>query len=462
MTTRNREAEALFEQASALQREGHLLEAVDLYDRALRHDAMFVEAHLNLATALQRLGELTRARTHDESALTLAPDSATAHANLGTVLLELGELEEARRHLQRACELAPRNGSFHRYLIEARTGPVEEAHLRQMETLVSELDPSAITDRYELHFALGKAYADRRDFERSFEHLCAGNALKRATLEYDEAETLRALEALAAMLGKPLIEALEGLGDPSARPLFILGMPRSGTTLVEQILATYAEVHAAGELRFFERALQEFEPIGVDPKNVSAFTASLVEQFRNLGARYVRAIAEISATAPLVTDKNPLNFRFTGFIRLALPSARIIHVRRDPLDTALSCFSALFTEEVPFAYDLTELGRYYAAYERLMAHWAQVLGPGAILEIRYEALVDDFDRETQRIAEYCGLPWSTACRDFASVRRPIRTGSLVAVRQPLYRGAVGRAESYRRELEPFLEARRSRVSGMQR
>jgi hypothetical protein len=230
-----------------------------------------------------------------------------------------------------------------------------------------------------------------------------------------------------------------------------MGMPRSGTTLVEQVLAALPEIHAAGELRAFEQAMQTFSPIDADATNVQRFTELLARELRQLGVRYAREVEGLSASATRVTDKNPFNFRFAGIIHLALPNARMIHVRREPADTCFSCFSSLFTEDNEFSYDLAELGRYYHAYEQLMAHWRAVLPAESMLEVRYEDLVDDFEHQARRIVAYCGLNWRDACNDFASIKRPVRTASAVAVRQPLYRTALGRAAPYREYLQPLYD-----------
>lgn len=447
--TATRKAAELYERASALQRAGDLPEAAKLYRQVIAHDENHFEAHVNLGVALQGLGMLELARSQYERALAIVPDHAWAHCNFGTALLEEGDLDRARLHFQRALELQPRTGRFHRYAVEVCAGRVEEQHLRQMEALFGDLDPSATSDRIDLHFALAKAYANAGDHRRSFAHLREGNALKRSTILYDEAETLRVLETLPTIFGRDLVRTMAGAGDPSRTPIFIFGMPRAGTTLVEQILAAHPEIHAAGELRFFEHAFRSFSPVTGDPANVYDFAISLKKELRALGARYARELEALSASSPRVTDKNPLNFRFAGIIHLALPNARMIHIRRDPFDTCFSCFSALFNEDLNFAYDLAELGRYYRGYERLMAHWRDVLPDGALLEVHYEDVVDDLERQARRIVAFCGLEWNDACIDFSSVKRPVRTASAVAVRQPLYRSAVGRAGPYRAELEPL-------------
>lgn len=479
-------AEAANDQGAAREEQGALADAIPCYERAISLDPTLAIPHHNLGTALLRLGREREAIAPLRRALALQPnfgealnslgaaqqaigaldeaiasyrkaiavvaDFAEAHCSLGTALCQVGELDEALLHFQTAVELAPRNARFHRYLVDFRVGPVPESHLRQMEELANELESLTIEHRIELHFALGKAYAGHAKFDSSFEHLHGGNALRRSITDYDEAGTLQVFEALPRMFNRRVIEAMAGSGHPSRAPIFIFGMPRSGTTLVEQILAGHPEVYAAGELTAFEIAMQRFAPVDVDPNETHAFAAALSAELRSLGERYVRDIEMLSSSAVRTTDKMPWNFRFAGLIYLALPNARMIHVQRDPLDTCLSCFSTLFAGPQPYAYDLVTLGRYYRAYEHLMTHWRESIPESAMLEIRYEELVDDFERHARRIVEHCGLAWHDACRDFSAVKRPIRTASAVAVRQPLYRGAIGRSWAYRKHLGPLLKA----------
>lgn len=438
---------------SVLQAQREFAAAVAAHQRAIEIDPSLPQAHSNLGTALQGAGALDAAVAAFEKAIALAPHFAAAHANLGAALRERGDLTEAKACFERALALEPRNGRFHRLVAtEAGTAPIGRSHLRRMEALAREIESLPVGDRIELRFALAKAYADQGDRARSFEQLREGNALKRASIEYDEEGTLRGLTALADLVQKPLIESMAGGGDLSGKPIFIFGMPRSGTTLVEQVLAAHPEVHAAGEEGVFERALRQFCNVDVDPNETRAFAASLAVQLQRLGSRAARHFESLAPTAKRITDKWPWSFKYAGLIHLALPNARMIHVIRDPLDTCFSCYGTLFVSKLPYMYDLSEIGRYYRGYQRLMEHWNAVLPPGSMLEIRYERLVDDFGAEARRMLEYCGLEWDERCGSFWRVRRPVRTASAVAVRQPVYRDSIGRAKAYLDHLAPLREA----------
>ena len=242
-----------------------------------------------------------------------------------------------------------------------------------------------------------------------------------------------------------------GLGHPSSVPVFIVGMPRSGTTLIEQILATHSQVFGADEtMELPDLVTQLITPreTAMDfPEGVRNMSGA---QLRHLGASYIDWITALSPAAWRITDKLPANYSLAGLIHLVLPNARIIHAHRDPVDTCLSCFSLLFTGSHPYAYDLAELGRCYRAYQALMEHWREVLPPGVMLEVQYEALVADPERHARRIVAHCGLDWEDACLEFYNTERPVWTASMTQVRQPIYRSAIGRWRRYKDRLGPLL------------
>jgi tetratricopeptide (TPR) repeat protein len=304
--------------------------------------------------------------------------------NLGIALKEQGQFDEAQRASERALQLAPRNGLYYRQLFNGMRVVAGDRGLAAAEKLAEDMASLPVGDQKELHFALGKAYADMEQRERSFRHFLEGNALKRREFVYDEPGMLGFLDRVRTVFTAELMHSKRDLGNPSMVPIFIVGMPRSGTTLVEQILASHPEVFGAGELTEFSKAVTSLGmPNGAlsYPEAVPALSA---EQLRQLGASYLDAVVAAAPVAERITDKMPGNFSFVGLIHLALPNARIIHMRRDPIDTCLSCFSLLFTGDLPYGYDLGELGRFYRAYQTLMEHWRQVLPAGVMLEIRYE------------------------------------------------------------------------------
>lgn len=445
--------EALTHLGNALQRLGRDAEAATRYEQALALGFRDPETLNGLGNALHGLMRGDAAAARYREAITLNPDFAEAHSNLGNLALELGQSDEAEWAFARAVALAPRQARYHRYLVETRRMRADDPELAELRRLEREIDSLPPEDQVELHFALGKVHGDLGDHERAFDHFRAGNALRRRRIGYDEADTLALLERIRAAFTGDVMRARAGLGHPDARPIFVVGMMRSGTSLAEQILASHPQVFGAGELDFFERALAH--GLGPDPMVPfpEAFATLDADALRTIGSDYLARVTTLAGTAPRFTDKMPANFRYVGAIHLALPHARIVHMRRDPVDTCLSCFSKLFAQEHGYTHDLGELGRYYRAYARLMDHWRAVLPDGVMFELDYERLVADFEPEVRRLLDHCGLPWDPACLAFDRTARPVRTASATQVRQPIYGSAVGRGRVHDPAvLRPLLEA----------
>jgi tetratricopeptide (TPR) repeat protein len=478
------DAQAHCNLGNALNALGRCREAMAHYTRALAIKPDFAKAHNNLGNLLQRLGSPKQAMVHYHQALAIVPDYAAAHCNLGSALLSLnrstdamlhyekalvingdlaeahhgvgialqalGELEEAFAAFERATRLAPRRTDFHLALAQCKRFTTDDPRLAAIETLARDMSALSDDNQIALHFALGKAYADLAQHQRAFAHLATGNALKRRRTTYDEAQTLRRFEELRATFTPELMQAYRGAGDPSAVPLFVVGMPRSGTTLIEQILSSHSHVFGAGEISDFRESIPNVnanEAMIAVPQAVLSAPA-----LRQLAASYLDRIRSAAPTVDRIVDKMPANFALVGLIHLALPNARVIHALRDPIDTCLSCFSILFVDEQPYAYDLGELGRYYRGYRALMDYWRTLLPPDILLEVRYEDLVYDLEGQARRILAHCGLPWEKTCLDFHQTRRSVRTASCVQVRQPIYHGSVGRWRPYANQLKPLLQA----------
>jgi tetratricopeptide (TPR) repeat protein len=403
----------------------------------------------NLGSSLSALDDPTEALAAFERASAIIPDLPEVERGIGNALLQLGRLDEARAHFERAVALAPKVAAFHRAMADVKHFEEGDQQLVTLEKLTWNEASMAATERIELHFALAKAYDDLKRYASAFEHLQKGNAIKRGLVGYDEAKELTAMREMADAFAPELFKARRGAGDPSEVPVFIVGMPRSGTTLVEQILASHPNVFGAGERPEFGRV----SGCGYGPRPIPFDPASLSgEDLRGMAGRYLERLLPRAPSAKRITDKLPANFRLVGLIRLALPNARIIHIGRDPADTCFSIYTKLFLDNIGFAYDLGELGRYYKAYDTLMAHWRAVLPEGAMLEVEYEALVGDFEQEARRIVAYCGLDWDGLCLEFHKNERTVRTASAVQVRQPIFRSSVGRWRLYKEHLQPLLDA----------
>jgi hypothetical protein len=303
-----------------------------------------------------------------------------------------------------------------------------------------------------MHYALGRALEQRADYAHAFDHFAQGARLRRAEVTYNPDRTTEFVAAAKAEFTTEFFAARKAAGDPSPAPIFIVGLPRSGSTLVEQILASHPQVFGVGERPDFERALQARMNSG-SKIDIDALRAIAATPLTSIGHDYVHRIQSVISNPQdyqRITDKYLFNFLYLGFIHLALPNARFIHIRRDPVENCLSIYSKLFGD-IPFAYDLGELGRYYRAYEDLMAHWRSILPEGIMLEIEYEDLVNDFERNVRRMLAHCGLEWDERCMAFHQTRRQVLTMSARQVREPLFRSSLQRWRPAEALLQPLLD-----------
>jgi hypothetical protein len=301
-------------------------------------------------------------------------------------------------------------------------------------------------DRVKLHQGLGKHYDRSAEYDRGFSHFAASNdILRKRAPDFDLAGVVRMFDGLIGAFSAEFFAAAKGFGSDSQRPVFIVGMPRSGTTLTEQILASHPRVFGAGELQdmpMIARSLPPDYPQCVATLNRAAFT--------RLAEAYLAGLeGKAPAGALRVTDKLPVNFLYLGLIATLLPSARIVQCRRDPLDVGLSCFVELFETGYDYTTDLENFGHYFVQQERLMAHWRAVL-PMPIHELRYEELVDQPEAATRALLAHCGLDWDADCLDFQKTQRTVRTPSRWQVRQPMYRSSIGRWRNYQAHMAPLV------------
>ena len=423
-------------------------EALASYNRAIAIDPNIADAHIVRGDLLKKLNRPEEALASYDKAVAVSSDNALAHDRRGLVLVELGRLTEARNAHENAVALSPRKAPFYYNLTAVKQLTLSDPVARAMKKLERDIASLDWEDQTTLHFALAKAFADNADYKRSFRHLLDGNALKRTHVQYDESATLAAIDSLRATFTSKLMRTNQGLGEPSPIPVFVVGMPRSGSTLVEQVLCSHPKVFGAGEIPDFFKAAIEVGGTNLEALHFSGENPEVLgSQLHQIGESYVRRIVRLAPAAERIVNKMPDNFRLAGLIHLALPNARIIHIRRDPVDTSVSCFSKLFVgANAPFTYDLAELGRYYHSYDSLMAHWRELLPPSALLDVQYEDLVADIEGQAKRMIAHCGLEWDASCLDFYRTVRPVRTASAVEVRQPIYKTSVGRWRNY----EPFL------------
>ena len=435
-------------------------ESIAQWREVLALDPDHLQARHQLGSTLSHVGRAAEALAELDRALPLAAADTRARAEIeverASALLELGRLQEAEQGYERAIALEPERTGFYLALANARTVRPDDGFVARLEAKAAVRETLPLPEQIVLCFAMYKACTDLGDPARGFRFLTEGAALRRGQLPYNEPQVLASLAEPARVFTPAVLAKHAGQGDPSSLPVFIVGMPRSGSTLIEQILASHPRVVGGGERGDFAAALRSVvrrEGALADP---AGFVERLDERvLQRLGAAYLdrldSAAAGTKADPLRITDKLLDNFRYLGIIHLALPNARIIHARRDPVDSCLSSYSKLFQAPLAHTYDLGTLGRYWRAYDALMAHWRAVLPPGVMLEVQYEAVVDDLEAEARRIVAHCGLDWDDACLSFHETKRPVRTASVVQVRRPIYRSSVGRWRPDPETLRPLLE-----------
>lgn len=392
-------------------------DALVFFDMALRRDPNAPGAHFNASVALTMLGKVEAARSACQNALKLAPDMSGYYqlANLGGLMAD-----DTR--------------------IPMLIGRTEDPHL----PLVSRVDAG---------FALASVFDSAGDLDKAFQHLTQANALKRSTLIYDIADDQDRFAKVSTLFTADFLRRFADVSTSTLAPIFVLGMPRSGTTLLEQMIAGHSQVRAGGELPYMAEIARGIGMTwGARGESFPGSDEQVAADLRQAIADYTEVTRPLHSKRPRFTDKLPTNFLFIGLIHLLFPAARIIHCRRDPVDTCLSCYQRQFSSHLPYSYDLVELGQYHLLYQQLMRHWHATLPAGRILDVDYEAVVASPETELRRVLDFCGLEFENACLDFQDVKRGVSTASAVQVRSPLYATSVHRSGRYGSRLNPLRTA----------
>ncbi len=466
---------AQFSLGMALQRQGHDAPAEQAYRAAIALGARRVEAYARLGDLLEARGEVAeaaacfrRAAADDsvmgrlnqakaliagndrEAAVVLlrrtvarAPDNSDAHWTLGAVLISLGRFDEAVPHLDRAMALAPT--SVGPFSSRALAGRLTEADRPAVARMVALFDTGSLGDaaRIRLGFALGKAFDDLGDYATAIRYFDAANAIEKRLTTFDRDRLTAWVDRLIEHCTPDWFALHAGLGVPDETPVFIVGMPRSGTTLIEQVVSSHPTVGGGDELDFWLRRGPAWESSGTEGLTPGAIG--------RLAEDYLAVLRGIAPDSLRVTDKLPLNLMWLGLIHLVFPRARIIHCRRHPVDTCLSLYFTQFLQRTDFAHDRGDLVFRYREYERLMRHWRDTLPAERFLEVDYAAVVADPEASARRLIEFCGLDWDDACLRPEDNQRVVKTASMWQARQPVYRTSVERWRNY----EPWLGELRS-------
>jgi len=490
---------------------GQREQAVASYRQALALNPNYVEALNNLGNLLRERGERREALALCRRAVDLDPGRAGSHGNLGHVLFELGQVDEAAASFRRAVALQPDSAALHTSLaaaqrMEGRAGEAEascraalalEPDSVQALTLLGELSadrgqfaeaqrlfqqalaidpgfpftywsitahrkmtlddagwlqgaravlakPLPLAHEISLRFALGKYFDDVAQYDEAFDSYRQANELtKRYGTRYDRSTLHRRVDRMIGAFDASFVRGRQSEGSPSELPVFIVGMPRSGTTLVEQILASHPAVFGAGELKFWGSAFAGFETAAAEGDRIESLIPGMARE-------YLEQLSAVAGPALRVIDKMPANFRYAGLIHAALPRARIIHMRRHPIDTCLSIYFHNFLNRGTYANDVENLAHYYAEYLRLTGHWRAVLPAAALLEVPYEGLIADQAGWTRRMLDFIGLPWDPRCLEFHQTDRVVITASKWQVRQKINSGSAGRWRNYEKHVAPLL------------
>jgi tetratricopeptide (TPR) repeat protein len=381
-----------------------------------------------VATRLMRQEEALEAY---ERAARLKPEEVGLRMSVGHVQKTLGRRDDSEASYKAALQMDPGRAEAWWSLADLKNYSFSDAEVAAMQALLSS-ERRGRSNEAQLHFALGKAFEQRREYAQAFAHYATGNALRRLDAPFDIESFERRSARIRAFFDAAFFAARDGSGDPSSAPIFIVGLPRSGSTLVEQILASHSRVEGTMELPNILNIVGEFAGMAATrdgyPESVGTVPAA---HLTALGSRYLEETAPLRSGREHFTDKLPNNFSHVGLIHAILPRATVIDARRHPMDSCFSTFKQHFAEGQTFSYDLEDLGRYYRCYLSLMDHWDAVL-PGKVLHVQYEDLVRDPEASIRRLLEHCRLAFEPACLSFHETRRPVRTASAEQVRQPIY------------------------------
>ena len=427
------------------------MEAIQAFTRATELEPRNGFAWEQLATVTASAGYPDKAAGAFRKAIEARPTAAGFHMGYGHVMKTLGDQAESLSAYREAVRLRPEFGEVYWSMANLKIFRFEDEEIEAME---QQLENTELKEDTEVHFrfALGKAYEDRKDYDKAWNYYHTGNQLKRPLVSYDPAENSVRQEEIRAQFTPEFLQKHEGHGYPDEGPIFIVGLGRSGSTLVEQILASHSQVEGTEELSVLPRlsdAMARYH--GEDKRFPKILDSMRPIDWRAFGLEYLEDARRYRVTdKPIFTDKLPNNFPFVGLLHLILPNAKIINARRHPLDTCLGNYKQLFGRGQDFTYDIFELADYYREYCMTMDHWNQVL-PGKVLDVHYEETVTDLESQVARILEHCDLPFEEQCLRFHETKRAVKTASSEQVRQPIYTGGMGTWRRYEKHLDEWQE-----------
>ena len=426
-----------------------LKNAQHYYERAIEINPKFTHPISNLGNVKKELNNYEEAIKCYKLALSIDNKLYIVIHNLGMAYQALGKFEESKKYFESVLKINSKFTRADRSLSMSLKYDINNPHLKIMENKIKD---QSLNDfqKIELHFGLGKAYEDIKNYKKSFENYKLGNKIKRDAIKYQINDDVKLFENIKNSFSSIDFQNLENIGNKSNKMIFILGMPRSGTTLVEQIIANHKSVYGAGELRDLTQIIRKNFLVNNKIKFPEKFNIKDQNFFSNMGTKYLENLDRYNTNKNYITDKAPLNFKWIGLVKLILPKSKIIHCTRDPKDTCLSLFKNFFEGELNFSYNLEEAAKYCKLYQNLMEFWKQLL-PDFIYDISYEKLVENQEFESKKLLDFCNLDWDKNCLTFYRNKRGIVTASFAQARKPIYKNSVKSWQNYKNELLPMFK-----------
>ena len=425
-------------------------DAIESAKRLIKLEPREPDGHIKLAAASASAGHHQDAVESFDNALEFAPDHVGALCGKGNVCRTIGDQESSIAAFRKSIEVNPLHAQAYWNLANLKTFRFEDSEVNAMLALVGDerIPPEG---QVQLNNALGLEFDGRTEYARSFEFIDRGNVLRRQEEFYDRADNEEKADSTIDTFSQQFLEDNAGHGDHDPAPIFIVGLPRSGSTLIEQILSSHSRVDGTHELHDLPKTIRANRKLtGPRLRYPASITNLHADGFRGLGSDYIERTRRHRGNRPFFTDKAPNNFVHVGLLHLILPNAKIINAKRHPLDSCFGSYKQLFAHGQPFTYDLVEIGEYYLQYQRQMDHWHEIL-PGKVLDVRYEEVVADLEGQVKRILEYCELEWEESCLQFHETNRAVQSASSEQVRRPIYSSSVNTWRHYEPHLGALIE-----------
>lgn len=438
---------AHFIAGNGLMHMGENEQAIKAFKHTIKMDPNHSFAHNNLGSVYEKEDKLKEAKNHYELAMKVDQSNVLAINNLATLLTAEGDLDKAKKLLNQIIKTKPDYIEAHHNLSALKRYKEGDEHIAILLSLLESVEQIPLDNKYRLYFILGKVHADLKDYDKAFEFYELGNNLKRSTFEYYEDRFIENVEKIKAIYSKENIGKEKVTKSNKPVPIFVVGMPRSGSTLVEQILASHSEIFGAGELTILSEYVNEI--IQNYPEDIEKLSD---QELQKIGGKYLDKISAFDPNAKYIVDKNPGNFLYAGLIKKILPEALIINTNRNAMDCCVSNYTHLFLDTIHYTNDLGELGRYFNIYSDLMAHWRSVLPNEMLYDISYEDVVDNLEQEAKSLIEFTGLDWEESCLEFHKKKSNVKTASAAQVRKPIYKSSVERWRVYEEHLGPLISA----------